>query len=205
MSEDLNAIQRAKAEIDGLVVQLSLGKSEAIEFIEGQKKTFTELVKDTEGRITLSDLVDNEKTATIRQKLDQLRLQLALGKMESRDTYVDQRDRINSAIDSVSGDLEPLKESASEVLTEVLGGFQNGADSFKTKLNALALNLGLGMVVAEDEAKLHKDRLQGELAEVQANLKPSLDEAARRAQEAGAEAKTALDGIRENLKTLLLP
>jgi len=203
MSEDLNRIRKAKAEIDELVLQLSLGKSEALDFIEQQKQVFSEIIKDTEGRVTLSDLIDDEKTTKIRQHLGELKLQLALGRMESRDNYVEQKDRISKAIDDVQDDLAPLKESASDVLQEVLGGFQNGSESFRTKLNALALNLGIGMAVAEDEAKLHKDRLHEELQEAQTKLQPSLDEAARRAKEAGEEARDVLDGIRDNLKTLI--
>jgi|GEM_PF-839077 len=203
MSEDLNRIRKAKAEIDELVLQLSLGKSEALDFIEQQKQVFSEIIKDTEGRVTLSDLIDDEKTTKIRQHLGELKLQLALGRMESRDNYVEQKDRISKAIDDVQVDLAPLKESASDVLQKVLGGFQNGSESFRTKLNALALNLGIGMAVAEDEAKLHKDRLHEELQEAQTKLQPSLDEAARRTKEAGDEARDVLDGIRDNLKTLI--
>ncbi len=68
-------------------------------------------------------------------------------------------------------------------------------ESLKTKLDALALDLGIGGIVAEDELKTRKDQIKAELKSVQEKLKPAMEEAV-------GEAKKAFDEVRANLRSL---
>jgi len=202
MSEELSTIQKIKQDIDELILQLSLGKKEAADFLNEQKDHFKAVVEDTKDRVTENAGINDETTASLQQKLDELRLQLELGRLEGREVFEKQREKIRDAIASVESDLGPVKERSGELLEDITEAFHAGAESFKAKLDAFALNADLGSMVVEEEAKLKKDELAASLKESAAKLKPAVEEAGTQMRDVVLEAREALEGVRKNLSQL---
>lgn len=185
------ALHALKSQLDELIVQLSLGKAEAIDYVETHKQDLSERIHRV--RTQLGDDADH---AGLRSKLDHLRVQLALGRMESRDTYEAQREKIHQAINDVRGEWQHLEEDLREELSEK-------SDSLQTKLNALALDLGLAASVAEDEIKARKDDLSLKARDLADKLKHSGEETSEAVEGFLGEAREAWDDLRDNLKRLL--
>ncbi|MCB1237492.1 MAG: hypothetical protein KDM91_20680 [Verrucomicrobiae bacterium] len=183
--DPLSSLRR---EIDELAVQLSLGKNEAIDFIERHKSDVRDLAE--RAREALSD-----EELALKQKLDELRLQLALGRMESRDALAEQRGKIHDAIDAAREAWQPAKDDLKLALGE-------RAESLKTKLDALALDLGIREVVVEEELQLQKDKLKFELEELRHRLPAAAEETVEKLEEIGHQARTAYDGIKARLRGL---
>ncbi|MCB1063667.1 MAG: hypothetical protein KDN20_12185 [Verrucomicrobiae bacterium] len=179
-----------KSQLDELVVQLSLGKAEAIDYVETHKHDLSERITKVS-----ESLGDSADFANLRTKLDELRVQLALGRMESRDTYESQREKIHQAIDDACGEWHHLEEEAREELSEK-------SDSLKTKLNALALDLGLAAIVAEDELKVRKDEISAKAQHLAEKLTAAGHEASEEAESFVSEAREAWDDLKDNLSRL---
>lgn len=189
-SPSARLIHSLKHQIDELVVQLSLGKAEAADQVERSKEVLREKLATVR-----NGLPHSEAQPKIAAKLDNLRLQLALGRMESRDTYQDQRDKIFNAIDDASREFHHLDERVREDLND-------SAETLKLKLNALAINLGIAAVVAEDELKTRKEELSAKAARLAGKLKDAGSAVGHEAETAAREARIAFDDITDNLKRL---
>lgn len=203
MENQFNSIQRIKKEIDELILQLSLGKNEAADFLEQQKERFHEILKDTKARIGENEKIDSNVSSKLKQQLDELRLQIELGKLESRDTLNDKRGKIEEAVSSINEDLNPLKEKAGELLSDIADTFLIGAESFKAQLDSYLVNTELGSTLDEKEIKLKKEEAQKRLKESTEKLKPTLEDVGKQIEQATAEAKSAFNDIKENLSSLL--
>ena len=183
-------IHTLNRQIDDLIVQLSLGKSEASAHVEHSKEILRE--KLTAARNALSHSETHQKLAA---KLDHLRVQLHLGGMESRDAYQAQRETIHHAIDEALGEFHHLDERVREDLTD-------SAETLKLKLNALGLTIGLAALVAEDELKTRKDEFSAKASRLAGKLKVSASAVGHEAETAAHEARIAFEDIRDNLKRL---
>lgn len=152
MKEDFESAKaKFRKELDELKVQLALGKAEASDHFEKKKAEFAALVDDTKARLEKLEAGPKETAATARQKLDELKVQLELGKMETIDTYREQREKLHSAVDAAKEHVGKLEGSATEQIGHARHSFEHGAEAFKTKLEALAINLGAGAHVAKEE------------------------------------------------------
>ncbi len=177
-------------QIDELIVQLSLGKAEAAAHVEEAKEAFREKLDKIREAIA-----HDETHRNLASKLDHLRLQLSLGAMESRDAYHGQREKILHALHDTRAELQHLEDRVREDLHE-------SADTLQLKLNALALNLGLAAIVAEDELKTRREELTLKAERVSGKLKSALSAAGTEAETLAQEAREAFDDIRDNLKRL---
>ncbi|MEX2578313.1 MAG: hypothetical protein WD342_04580 [Verrucomicrobiales bacterium] len=179
-----------KGEIDDLIVQLSLGKAEAIDFVETNKS-------DLSRRIArVRDSLGGEgRDVGLKRKLDEVAVQLALGRMETRDAYEAQRGRINRAIHDARGEWRHLEDETRQELTEK-------AESLQIKLDALALDVGLVALVAEDELKVRKDEIAAQTRRLAEKLKTVGGEAGEEAESFAAEAKRDWDDLKDNLGRL---
>ena len=147
-------ISRMKQEFDELRLQLALGKSEAVDFFEKQKEHLKERAEAAKEHVDKNPLIDDATKAFLAGRLDELRLQLALGKMETRDAIAEQQPKIEKALDSVKEGMAPLKEKAGDAFQEFSDLFEHGSDFFKTGLDALGVNLGFTeKAEAEDSAE----------------------------------------------------
>lgn len=189
-SPSVRLIRFLTREIDELIVQLSLGKGEAIARVEGAKRRLAETIGGVCG-----NLPPSEAHRRLAEMLERLRVQLALGGMESRDAYESARTKIDGAIGEVREELHHLEGKAREELSDAIDGLQ-------TRLGALALDLGIGAVVAEDELKTRKEEFSAQAERVAAKLKRLAASVGQEADAAATEARTAYDEIRDNLRRL---
>jgi len=189
-SPSTRIIHSLNRRVDELIVQLSLGKAEAAEHVEATKKSLHEKV----GRVR-SAIIPGGSTEAFVAKLDHLRVQLALGKMETRDAYTAQREKIHHALDDARTGFHHLEDRVREDLDD-------SAETLELKFNALALDLGIAAIVAEDELKTRKDELAVQASRLAGKLKASASAVGEEAETAAREARLAYEDIRDNLKRL---
>lgn len=184
-------LRSLQKQIDELIVQLSLGKAEASQNFEHAKAAFREKLISAREVISQDDTRHN-----LAAKLDHLRIQLSLGGMESRDAYHEQREKILHAIKETKDELHYLEERVRDDLHE-------SADTLQLKLNALALNLGVAAIIAEDELKTRREELSVKAERVSGKLKSAIGAVGAEAEILGKEAREAFEDISDNLKRLL--
>lgn len=129
--------KKIKQELDELKLQAKLGKAEASDFIEEKKEEFDEFIDQTKDRLQDS-VAAEEKMDLLHQKLDDLKLQLTLGRMEAKDAYDEQKEKIENAIDSTRHELHEIEAVADGVLGKARAAFDHKAGAFTTKVQLLA-------------------------------------------------------------------
>ncbi len=189
-SPSTRLIHSLNRRLDEFIVQLSLGKSEAAEQVEATKKSLHEKLGNVR-----SAIIPGGSSEAFVAKLDHLRVQLALGKMETRDACAAQREKIHHALDDARTGFHHFEDRVREDLDD-------SAATLELKLNALALDLGIAAIVAEDELKTKKEELAAQASRLAGKLKASASAVGEEAENVAREARLAYEDIRENLKHL---
>ncbi len=188
-------ISRLKREIDELAVQLELGRADAVDFVEKHKQELRGVVSDVRKAIDEGRVAAGEQTSSLKQQLDELRLLLALGRMESRDALDEQRGKIHAAFDSAKTKLDPVEASLKQKLTDA-------GESLKTKVDALALDLGIRKTIAEDELAKTKDQFRADLDGIKQTLQPAIDGVGESLDDIGRQAHEKFNDFKNRLHQL---
>ncbi len=145
-------------ELDELKVQLALGKAEAVTYLEETKSEFSEFVDEMRRDLAPFGSTANKATGRLKAKLDHLKIQLELGRMESYEAYCEQRRKINESIDEIEKVFNALANEGKESVAALRTSFANRASRFRVKLEAAALSLGAGILLAAHEAEDTADK-----------------------------------------------
>ena len=94
-------MSKTAVELEKFEVTATLGKMEAIDVFEQIKSSYFNLVHDLNNRINYGE----DRYNTMKMKVETLRLQLDLGKAETLDKYVEQREKILKAIHEVRSEI----------------------------------------------------------------------------------------------------
>lgn len=91
-------LQRAVVELEEFRVQAALGKAEARDLYEESRKKFLRTLRETSEAISKSQLLNEDKYIQMQVWMDELKVQLALGKAETREMLEKQRKKIATAL-----------------------------------------------------------------------------------------------------------
>lgn len=100
----MTTIKKLQQRIDELIVQIDLGKLEAIDHVEESKKKLGVILAKLEKSVS----------KPLKEKSGELRLQLHLGKMETKEAWQEQCVKIGKSVDDVSKALKDAKHEAAE-------------------------------------------------------------------------------------------
>lgn len=142
-----------KQELDEMKVQLALGKADAEIYLEEKKSDFSHFVDEIKREISKFSSPASDATKRLQGKLDHLRLQLALGKMESHDSYCAQRNKIVEALDDIEEDLKELENKGQAEAQTLHDSFKDRSKTFRLKLESAALSLGAGIMLTKHEVE----------------------------------------------------
>ena len=108
MNESKNAreklfdnLKSVQADVEGLLLQFSLGKAEAKDKFEEVKSELKESIRRFKEKYSI-----DEKSKDLRSKLEELELQLALGKAEAGEIYEEQKKKILKAIRELEDEIK---------------------------------------------------------------------------------------------------
>jgi hypothetical protein len=183
-------LKKWNEELEDLEVNISLGEEEYMEAYETQKANFMAFL-DRSAK-SIDDLHLEEKAMPIRTKLDELRVQLALGKAESKEAFEKQQKNLTELMHKAGEAYEEAKTDAGEKSSELANSFKEQAEHFRTKLDMFRLHFHLGSADASDEMKEKKNELQEKVRDLKAK-------ASEKAEEMGDEADDKWDEVKEEL------
>jgi hypothetical protein len=126
----------AQQELDELVVQFALGKAEGKEKFEEIKKEFRQRV--AEFKQLLDAPAAGLLTPETRRKIEELELQLALGKAESKELFEEQKKKILKTLSHVEAEIKTWINSG-----RLPDDFSHDIEKFKLKLEIIRLKFDL--------------------------------------------------------------
>jgi hypothetical protein len=126
----------AQQELDELAVQFALGKAEARDKFEEIKTSFKSYVTAFKSKLNQGEV--HQLTQQLRSRIDELELQLALGKVETKELFEEQRKKI---MDSLTAFEDALNRSLPALVdVDVL---YHEIEKFKLKLEIIRLKFVL--------------------------------------------------------------
>ena len=140
-------------ELDELRVQLALGRAEAINYLEEVKSDFSDFLDKMGHDLSKFGAPANNATGRLKAKLDHLRVQLQLGRMESYEAYCEQRKKITGSIDEMEKVFNALAHEGKESVAALRSSFSKRANLFQLRLEAAAVSLGAGTMLAAHEVE----------------------------------------------------
>jgi hypothetical protein len=126
----------AQQEIDELALQLSLGKSEAIEKFEEVKKEFVRGISTL--KKSVQSALDQPIPLALKMKFEAVELQLQVGKVQSKESFDSQIKTLIAATIALEEEIKSLLHKM-----EVKGYFGHEIEKFLLKLEILRLKFGI--------------------------------------------------------------
>ncbi len=154
--------------IEELKMQFSLGKMDAADAFEKQKDTMRNMVVNMKEQLDKATDVAEEKGAELKAKLEELKVQLALGKADGTDAFEMQKKKIELAMHEVYVE---GKKIFNDNYTQLLQLFDNNAQAFKTGLEIVKLQFSLGKMEAKEEAENARKEIQEKMNELGEHFK----------------------------------
>ena len=127
----------------------------------------------------------------VKQQLDELKLQLALGKMETRDKLDEQREKLSKAVSATKDGLDDLGDKASGKWQDATEAMNTQWKKLRPRLDALKLNMALGAAYAGDELDRRKEQLGTKLGEWKRKLQEEKEPVKNAVAEVGEDLKEA--------------
>lgn len=159
----VEGVQAALTEVDELRVQLALGKAEAKELYEINKKRFHASVQEMENKFR--ELKKDEAILPLVNAMETLRVQLALGKAETKELFEEQYDKIHIALNQLESELKNNK-----TISENYARLHLELEKFKIKLELFALHYKLKKISAQFDFENRKAELAEKLDAIKAKM-----------------------------------
>lgn len=135
-SKIIESINAAWSEIDELRVQLALGKAEARDLYENAKKKFNHLLHEVS--LEIAELKEDKDVLILLNTLESLKVQLALGKAETKQLFEEQYEKIKLSLHEFETEFRKNKQ-----VEENYAKLHLEIEKFKIKLELLHLHYKL--------------------------------------------------------------
>lgn len=185
----------AQQEIDELALQLALGKAEAKDKFEEIKKEFRTQVGELKNLLETTS--DNSLSTEVRAKIEELELQLALGKADSKDLFEEQKKKITKAVTSLE---EEIKAQWKKLKSPDF--FTHEAEKFKLKLEIIRLRFGLKKFEVKEDYQTTMAAVRREIEKMTSGTKDKLNKGKEKYDDFNDEISLAYKHIKKAVDSL---
>ena len=184
----IERLRKTATDLEALQIQLTLGKAEARDKYEEFKKEFSKTLREIGSTIEKSNV---QGASELKVLLEELQVQLALGKAEARDAFLEQKKKIEKVLQQIEQkiNIEPLSNEIIEKLNDEIRRFriileilrvkyelgkyetrdiyEARKKEFEQKINSLKQKINLKAETFDKQASIFKT----EIADAYAHLK----------------------------------
>ena len=184
-------INKAEMELDELRVKIALGKMNGADLFEEMKKDLHTVFHQLSSEVKSEG---KEVADSIISKIENLQLQLALGKADALDEYEEQKSKINHSIDDLE---QNVRDARSRLSYDSRIKIQNELEKFKLKMEVLQIRYELGRLDLKDNVETKKQKFKKEFDQLLETMK---DESSDKLEEYGKNLREAYDTLRKSLQ-----
>ncbi len=130
-----------KKEMEQLKNQLQHNGEEARESFENQKVALGKWIDKMKDEFDRVEGIGEEKAKTLRGHLEDLRVQAALGRMDSADALHEQQKKINHSIHSLKHSVTNIEKEAAGKTKSLLENANHALEDYQTKFGIYRLQL----------------------------------------------------------------
>jgi|688.fasta_scaffold60510_4 hypothetical protein len=168
---ETNYLEQMKAKMaewqkqfEDMRTQFASGKMDAVEAFEKQKSHLRDAITTLKANTEKATDLTEEQLTKLKARMEELQVQLALGKADGMDAFHEQKKKIEHAIESLK---QEGKETYNKGFEQALQMFDHNTTAFKTGLEILKLQFALGKMDAKDNAEELKAELNTKMNEMQ--------------------------------------
>jgi thymidylate synthase len=154
--------------LEEMQMQFSLGKMDAVDAFEKQKEQYRSMLLTFKENIDKGTGMAEEKAAEMKAKIEELRLQLTLGKAEGMDAFEEQRKKIELAMHEL---YIANKGNLDAAYNKSLTLFDHNAEAFKTGLEIVKLQFSLAKMDAKDTMEEKQKEIGEKMTELNQQFK----------------------------------
>jgi hypothetical protein len=188
-------LTQMKVLLDELQVQMSLGKAEAKDIFDRERKNFLNFVSEEKNILRRSGEAANTHRTVLLEKFDALDARLAKVVAENKRQYdVQKRETLHAIYE--------LELAMKEAYGDVGIALQTKLDAFRGKLDDYRIKLALGEFEAEAELEPLKPELVNAVADIRERLKKETG-ASEKIDSFSNEISTSFDHMKKAFANLL--
>jgi hypothetical protein len=191
-------VNQVKSKVEELELQLSLGKADAEDWLEEEKKKLGVSLGKAKNAVENAKNISNEKKEDILTKYQELQVQLALGKAETREAFEIQKSKIEGAMKN----FQKVVQTVDDELSDIPGFLEHISSQLSSKLEAFEVQFELAKSLSEDILGEKKKELSKQLDELKKKLENRKNLADDRLEEFGRELSSGLNKIKNAFSKL---
>jgi ABC-type transporter Mla subunit MlaD len=188
-----------QAMVKAFEVQMNLGKREAIDRLEQQKQFFGEGLDRLKTEVERSrGLVDTQRQS-LTKAFEELRLQLSLGRAETRDLFAEQQKSLHESIAKLDKEINRNVDS----LTDTVGqGYVRWVDTVKAEYEAASAHFAETQARQKENWEAARQSFEKQLENYHKQLSEAQKHAMEQAQHFQSTLATGMDHLRESFTRL---
>ncbi len=199
-------LDKWEASATALEAQLQQSKEQAIEELEARKKRLNETLEEFKSEVVKAKGLADEKKTEIQARFDELQVQLALGKAETRDAVEEQKKKIQRSIatleSTIDRELDAAGQSIDESLKKAANKFIVAAIGLEAQMEALEVQFEVKKAGAIAQFEQKKEQLIAQIDEYKRQLEEKKRMARDKATTFEKELSNGMSQIKEAFKKL---
>jgi Skp family chaperone for outer membrane proteins len=160
-------LDKWEAQATALEAQLELNKAQVLERVEAQKSQLEQIAQSLREKIDATSGFSNETKTKITASFQRLQVQLALGAADTRDTYQQWKQKLQSCIAGFEADLDLVhaKDDAAlqTKLDALLDDYVREADALEAEIEAMQAQFNEDKARAKADYEKYKNDLQSKI------------------------------------------
>jgi hypothetical protein len=153
-----------KTSLEDMRMQFSLGKMDAVDAFEKQKVQLRSMIESMKTNLDKATDIAEENGTKLRSKLEELNLQLNLGKADGKDMFDEQRKKIDLALQEVFSAGKLAYHGNYGFMMEL---FENNTKAMKASLEIAQLQFALAKMEVKEEAEKARKEIEEKITELQ--------------------------------------
>lgn len=193
--------QKLSEELEDLRQQVEADTEEqAAEKLESHKTSFMSFIDSSKEK--LDGILSGDASLKARQALDELRVQLALGKAESKEALDEQKNKLDQALSAAESHYSSLKDGADEEFGKWTAEFGDWKEKLQTRMDITRLQYSLGKAEAKEEMEKKRKDLSQRLNSMKATLDELEDKGEDKVEEFSKELSESFSHFKKAVKGL---
>lgn len=189
-----------KSSLEHFEEKLHITTDEVVDEFQEQKKHLVAWLDQVDDHLQNVVTHSEEKALDLKAKVDELRLQAALGKAETVEALDEQRKALDIKIHDIKHDVSQAYHQAGDDIKDLLDDVNGKLDDFQMRFDLLRLQAHLGKEEAKEIWEEKKQELSLKLHEVNTKLHQYKETATEKWEHFSSEMATAWSHFREAFK-----
>ena len=160
-------LDRWQARAEAMESQISASKEKAQERVEASKQAYVAAIDKAKAGVEASTSLATEEKQRLHAKLDNARVQAALGKAETKDAFTEQSHKIRTSLKEMEGSIDKEMDSFDASIDE-------GLEKMAAELVAARNTLDAELEAAEQRLHGMKDEAKEDLQAKAAGVKADI-------------------------------